>query len=469
MATIASSKRLTLFCLATVVGWAACQGNGSSPADPPTNTGGRGGAGRSGGRSGNGGTGGSGGSESGGSGGGGEGGALVPDGGGVDTGADTQATETGGGDGPKTDAYVLEGAGPFGLAARPVNTTCKPPVSYRKPVMLLTATGCVDSKNPTKPAPGLIPYTVASPLWSDGAAKERFMALPEGSVIHVKDCTAEPDTCKPFAMGGTLEDEGHFIFPVGTVLVKNFLFQKKLIETRLFVKFDDSGDENTSWGGFSYQWNAEQTEATLVAAEGLTTPITNDAGAKQNWYYPSRNDCLLCHNKAPGFALGPSVRNFNLDYMYPSGTKANQIDTLEHIGVLDAKVKRQPAYLDPSAGLTPTTDDMATLDARARSYLQANCSLCHRPEAKHPILDFRFVVDLKTMNACNFVPKSTDPITPADQARGIVPGHPELSVVWGKMNTTGAGRMPQVGTSVPDKVGTQVISDWIKNVVTKCP
>jgi hypothetical protein len=125
-------------------------------------------------------------------------------------------------------------------------------------------------------------------------------------------------------------------------------------------------------------------------------------------------------------------------------------------------------YIDPSLGLTPT-DDPATLDKRARSYMQANCSLCHRPEAKFPTLDFRNDVDLKTMNACNLVAKSPDPITPVETARILVPGHPERSVMWGKMNTTGPGRMPQTGTSVPDPVGTTIISDWIKNFVTKCP
>ena len=49
----------------------------------------------------------------------------------------------------------------------------------------LSETGCVDANNPTKPAQGLIPYDVNIPLWSDGATKERWMALPDGSAIHI--------------------------------------------------------------------------------------------------------------------------------------------------------------------------------------------------------------------------------------------------------------------------------------------
>ena len=49
----------------------------------------------------------------------------------------------------------------------------------------LAATGCVDSSNPTRPASGLIPYAVNAPFWSDGAVKDRWIALPNGQNITV--------------------------------------------------------------------------------------------------------------------------------------------------------------------------------------------------------------------------------------------------------------------------------------------
>jgi hypothetical protein len=336
--------------------------------------------------------------------------------------------------------------------------------------MLLSKTGCMDPKDPTKPAASLIPYTVVSPLWSDGASKQRFMALPDGTRAHIKNCTTNPVKCKSTAEGGTTPDEGHFEFPVGTVLVKNFGFRNKLIETRLFVKFTDDGTDN-DWTGYTYAWNALQTEATIVAEDGVTSPITNEAGQKQDWYFPSRSDCVLCHNRVVGFALGPDVRNLNIDYTYPSGTKANQLDTLAHIGLLDAPVKKAPPFPDPSVGLTPTTNDPTTLDKRTRSYMNANCAICHRPEGNFMGLDLRFDADLKTMDACNVDPhKGTAPVTPADKAKLLVPGHPELSIMYARMATIDPQRrMPQVATSVLDPVGTRLVSDWIKTVVTTCP
>ena len=55
----------------------------------------------------------------------------------------------------------------------------------------------------SRPADGLIPYTVNSPLWSDGAVKSRWMALPTNTNIG-------------FAR------DGEWTFPAGTVFVEKF-------------------------------------------------------------------------------------------------------------------------------------------------------------------------------------------------------------------------------------------------------
>lgn len=89
----------------------------------------------------------------------------------------------------------------------------------------LSLTGCVDPKEPTKPASGVIPYAVNVPFWSDGAEKERWFAVPDGTTISVKE-------------GGDLD------LPIGAVTMKTFRLGGKPVETRLFVRHDD-GD----WGG----------------------------------------------------------------------------------------------------------------------------------------------------------------------------------------------------------------------------
>jgi uncharacterized repeat protein (TIGR03806 family) len=351
------------------------------------------------------------------------------------------------------------GSSSFGLSARPKNPTCKPGENYSQPPALLSATGCVDAKDPRKPAPGLIPYGVASPLWSDGAAKQRFMALPDGQQIHVKDCDREPATCQPRAQGGTPDDEGHFVFPVGTVLVKSFLFGGKLLETRLFSRVRED-----RWVGHSYRWNDSQTDATVVGEDGTGAMVANDTGGMQRWSFPSRSDCLLCHNDVVGFSLGPETRQLAIDFAYPSGVTADQLATLEHIGLFDAPVKRLPPLPDPAAA------DRFSLDERAHSYMHANCAICHRPEGNFPGIDMRYGVPLAAMSLCNLEPtKGTAEATPTQAARRLVPGHPEQSTTFTRMATLDTTvRMPQVATTVVDPLGTALVSDWIKGIGT-CP
>jgi uncharacterized repeat protein (TIGR03806 family) len=295
---------------------------------------------------------------------------------------------------------------------------------------------------------------VSSPLWSDGASKQRYLALPDGARIHVKNCTREPATCTGAA--ATPDDEGHFVLPVGSVLRKDFLFQQKPFETRLIGKFPDG-----RWVGYSYQWNADGTDAALVGEDGAHQMLVDDAGAAQRWYFPSRSDCLECHNKVVGGSLGLETRQLNGDLRYPSGVTANQLDTLEHLGLFDAP-------LDRLAPLPRPDDDAAPTEVRARSYLHANCAICHRPQGNFPGIDLRFGVPLAQLGICNQdVTKGT---AGADApALRLVPGHPEQSVTYVRMTTLDETvRMPQLATSVADPLGTRLVADWIRGI-TACP
>src|SRR5262249_17493040 len=161
---------------------------------------------------------------------------------------------------------------------------CSPPARIDAPIPTLSATGCMDSKDLTKLASFVLPYEVNSPLWSDSADKARGMRLPDGGEIHGKGCAKEPASCLGAA------HEGTWVLPGGTVMVKSFIFDGKYVETRLFVHFDA-----TTWVGYSYQWDEAQTEATIVPDERVA--ISFDTGKRKvDWNYPSRVDCMQCHN-----------------------------------------------------------------------------------------------------------------------------------------------------------------------------
>lgn len=344
---------------------------------------------------------------------------------------------------------------PFGLTSRPVNATCNKPATPDGMPQKLSATGCFDPRDPKRPAAGLIPYDVVTPLWSDGAAKGRWFALPEGSTIHVKDCAREPDTCKPVTMGGTPTDEGDWDFPIGTVLVKTFGFGDALVETRLLIRFNQY-----NWAGFSYEWDAAQTDATLLAdnVEGYIKSVPTGAG-QQMWHFPSRAQCLQCHTDAAGVALGPETRNLNADFAYPSGHASNQVATLSRIGLFDAAPATLPAYPSP-------IDAAVTVEQRARSYMQENCAICHRPAGNFESMDFRFSTALADMKLCNAAPEKGEAGVPGSLR--LVPGDPSKSLVSIRMHRLDQNRMPHIGSRVVDPLGTSLVDQWVTGVAA-CP
>ena len=315
----------------------------------------------------------------------------------------------------------------------------------------------MDPRDPRKPAGGLIPYDVASPLWSDGAAKERFLALPDGQRIRVKDCSRNPQACAPAAMGGTPQDDGHWELPVGSVLVKTFSIGGRRIETRLLVRWNE-----LTWKGYSYEWNAAETEAELVPdmQGGLFKPVANGSGT-QIWHFPSRAQCLQCHTIAAGISLGPTTAQLNRDFKYPSGVTSNQVATWEHIGLFEEAPSR------PHLAALPTpTAGQPGLVPRVRSYLHANCANCHRPEGSLEGLDLRFETPFERTGLCNAAPEKGT--LGVEGALRLIPGDPGRSLMSLRMHTTQDGRMPQIGTSVVDVDGAALVDEWIRSMQA-CP
>ncbi len=294
---------------------------------------------------------------------------------------------------------------------------------------LLSETGCANMLEPgAPPLLSLIPFAPNAALWSDGAVKDRWIGLPDGQNI-------------------TVPSDGKWDFPDGTVLVKHFRLGDQLIETRLFMRHPDG-----VWAGYTYRWNAAQTEATRVSG-GLTVPVGD-----QDYIIPSEADCLWCHNEAAGFSLGPETAQLNGTLFYPqTGRSANQIVTLNSIHVLTPPVGgNPPAYADH-------TDASESLDARARAYLHVNCSICHRPGGPTPAaMDLRHDTPLAATDACDVAPSLGDLGIP--DARIIAPGDTARSELLSRMSRRDAFRMPPLASNLPDPEGTALIGAWIDSL-----
>jgi uncharacterized repeat protein (TIGR03806 family) len=335
----------------------------------------------------------------------------------------------------------------YGLDQRPTNTTCLAPATEADMPTTLSATGCVDATDPTKPAAGLIPYDVRSPLWSDGADKRRWMALPDGGKIHVGA-------------------DGDWDFPNGTVLVKSFLLGGKLVETRLFARLrgGDGGAAAGTWRGFSFYWSADQTDAQLLQGNG--TQDYDVGGTTQTWFFPSRDECNKCHAAVAGYTLGLETAQLNSAFSYPGGRVANQLDTLDHIGAFDAALAARPSDL-PALAVPSGTEPV---EARARSYLHANCSMCHRPGTDSTFgaaIDLRFATTFKATGLCNVAPAKGD--VGVAGALLLTPGDPGKSVVVLRPTSTSTTwRMPPLASSVVHGDGIALLTSWISGL-TACP
>lgn len=295
----------------------------------------------------------------------------------------------------------------------------------------LSAVGCFDSNDPTQPVTGLVPYQPNASFWSDGANKERWLAIPDGQTISI----------------GADND---FDFPNGTVLSKHFRLQGQLIETRLFMRHP-----NGTWAGYTYEWNAQGTGATQVQGG----KVVNISG--QDWIFPSEAQCLICHTQAAGRSLGLEVAQLNSDLTYAqTGRTANQLTTLDDVMMFSAPLSGAPSTLD---ALADPSDAGAAMEDRARAYLHTNCAGCHRPGGvAQGTLDFRFDTALSATGACDISPVNGD--LGVANARVIAPGDADRSVVWLRMGVRDANAMPPLGSNLVDSAGRTVIRDWIQGL-----
>jgi len=315
----------------------------------------------------------------------------------------------------------------------------------------LSETGLFTSVKDHQPAPGLIPYSVNSPLWSDNAHKDRYLALPGDAQIEFN----------PYES---------WDFPDGTVMVKTFSLDRQVgdpssrrrVETRLLTR------QQGQWHGYTYLWNDSQTDAELVQATGTdrTFPIrdANVSGGEhqQSWHYPSRAECMVCHSRAAKFVLGLSTPQLNKDHDY-GGVVANQLQTLEHLGLFSSRLVLPP---DQYRRLADPYDQSAPLDERARSYLHSNCSHCHVTDGGgNARMQLRYPTPVVEMNTLNVRPQHEN--FGVAEARLIAAGDPKRSILYERISRLGPGRMPPLSSSVVDARGQELFRDWIKQLKTK--
>jgi uncharacterized repeat protein (TIGR03806 family) len=297
------------------------------------------------------------------------------------------------------------------------------------------------------PAPGVVPYGVNTPLFSNYAEKLRFIRLPAGKKAAYNDSVV-------------------FELPQGTVLIKNFYYPRDfrkpdgarfLLETRLLVHTPNG------WEAWPYVWNEEQTEAFYdPAGEAKMVSYTDKKGKKVTTQYliPNKNQCKGCHTRGDNFQpIGVNARQLNGAFAYPTGTQ-NQLTYWAATGMIDlpAEVSQLPRLA--------VWDDASTgdLNSRARAYLDANCGHCHSRTG--PANTSGLFLDIHEQRPVHLGVNKA----PVAAGRGsgnfsfdIVPGQPQRSILIYRMKANDpAIAMPEIGREQVHIEGVALIEEWIR-------
>jgi parallel beta-helix repeat protein len=322
-----------------------------------------------------------------------------------------------------------------------------------------------DATEPRENSHDGIHYNLTTPLFTDYAAKYRFIFVPEGkqggySNLEVMD------------------------FPVGTIVAKTFTMPNDflnpgagevIIETRLLLHRADG------WAALPYTWREDVSEADLTLAGGtrqLSWIDANGMSRSTNYVIPDANSCKTCHGKlrpetGSGVSdlenvvalIGPKARFLNMDNEYGDQT-VNQLRYMEQLGVLVGV----PEDLESIDTVPDWKDTAVSLEDRAKGYLDINCAHCHRPEGfasnSALLLDYWREVD-ESYGICK------TPVAAGGGSGGfqyaIVPGDAASSIMSYRMDSNEPDvRMPEIGRTLIHGEGVALINEWINSMSGGC-
>ncbi|MFT7519466.1 MAG: putative repeat protein (TIGR03806 family) [Kiritimatiellia bacterium] len=307
----------------------------------------------------------------------------------------------------------------------------------------------------------LVEYEMNTPLFTDFTLKSRALYLPAGQRV-------------------TFEDEAAFEFPVGSVVVKNFILAPDLreptvdpllIETRLMIRYEEG------WQAWPYLWDEAGESASLKLGGDIQEHSFIDAKGEPRditYLIPQRSQCQECHEVKSEddedhliVLLGPKARHLNLDHDYGDGP-VNQLQHLADLGLMadvpdldsvDRAFDFSRIERDGFDGLSADEINHA-----ARSYLDINCAHCHNPQGVQGISSQLFLnhdnEDRFRLGVCK-KPGSAGEGT-GGFVYDIVPGNPDESILVYRLVTDDVGAMmPLLGRSLIHDEGVELVRRWI--------
>jgi hypothetical protein len=307
---------------------------------------------------------------------------------------------------------------------------------------LYAADGTIDPRN--------LPFVPQYPLWSDGAAKSRWLSLPEGSKIDVADLDA-------------------WRFPAGTRLWKELAWGGRKVETRMLWK--PSAD---TWAFAAYVWREDQQDAELAPAEGVPDVLEVAPGRRHS--IPSVADCLACHGSSPATVLGFSA----LQLSHDRDPLAPHAEPLVRGAVTLRGLLESNRLAPPRHDLLDAPPRVRATDPVARAaigYLSANCGGCHNGRGALARLGFDLLHDAAARGDAPEPALATTldaparydiPGLPRGSSRLLAPGAPERSAILHRMRSRSpSSQMPPLGTTLVDTEAAALIERWVAGLAAK--
>lgn len=274
-------------------------------------------------------------------------------------------------------------------------------------------------------APGVRRFEPEYELWSDGAAKERFVLLPEGERID----TTDPDA---------------WVYPVGTVLFKTFSRDGLRIETRINTKIAE-GSGIDAWTMQTFAWSADQRSVTEV-----TGGVVDALGTGHD--IPATTLCAGCHSGA-AVDVGLGFTAIQLNHEAPEGEL--NLERLYAEGWMSAEIDLLDAVVP---------GDTATRGALG--YMHANCGPCHGgPSPMPPGSPMDLWVDVgigdPELTGAYTTAVGVPSLWPGAENR-VTPDAPDDSAVILRMESRTPGtQMPPYATELPHGPGIAMVRGWI--------
>lgn len=287
----------------------------------------------------------------------------------------------------------------------------------------LQATGLFADEANGVVAPDVLPFSPKYPLWTDGAHKRRWIALPAGSAIDVDD----------------IDD---WQFPTGTRLWKEFTFAAG-VETRYLERQADG-----SWLYATYVRNAAEPIARLAPAAGMRNFVPTRDGRHHD--VPSVADCRVCHENGMTPVLGFAALQLG--------------DTLP-----DFAQRGLFRNLPTAFAASPPRIEAASATARdALGYLHGNCGNCHH--ARGPLHRLGLRLDYPIGEPFAVPPAIATTVGVASRFQlaatphRITAGDPSASLLYRRVTSDhSALQMPPLGRHVVDPRARELLDAWIRN------